>query len=27
LIEGKVSFKTSAKGRVHVSVDPAPAAA
>ena len=27
LIEGKVSFKTSAKGRVHVSVDPAPVAA
>ena len=27
LIEGKVSFKTSANGRVHVSVDPAPAAA
>ena len=27
LIEGKVSFKTSTKGRVHVSVDPVPAAA
>jgi large subunit ribosomal protein L27 len=27
LIEGKVSFKTSTKGRVHVNVDPVPAAA
>jgi len=27
LIEGKVSFKTSKLGRVHVNVDPMPAAA